>query len=125
TDGRPPIESDGSFDVALFPGRHALIGTAGTGVGYVSLEVRDADIDGVQGVAMPAFNIPGRLMTDSPVDSATLANVRISPRRDLPVPATRSSSYSLLRPDGSFVVEATPGDYRVNIAPILSLPGQQ
>jgi hypothetical protein len=124
-DGRPPIESDGSFDVALFPGRRTLIGTAGTGVGYFSLEVRDADIDGVQVVAMPAFNIPGRLMTDGPVDSATLANVRISLRRDLPVPATRSSSYSLLRPDGSFVVEATPGDYRVNIAPILSFPGQQ
>jgi hypothetical protein len=125
TDGRPPIASDGSFDLALFPGPHTLIGTAGTGVGYFSLEVRDADIDGVQVVAMPAFNVPGRMVTDGPVDSAALANVRISLRRDLPVPATRSSSYSLLGPDGSFVVEATPGDYRVNIAPILGLPGQQ
>jgi hypothetical protein len=123
-DGRRPIESDGSFDLALFPGRHTLIGTAGTGVGYFSLDLRDADIDGVQVVAMPAFNIPGRMVTDGPVDGAALANVRISLRRDLPVPATRSSSYSLLRPDGSFVVEATPGDYRVNVAPILNLPGQ-
>jgi hypothetical protein len=125
TDGRPPIESDGSFDLALFPGPHTLIGTAGTGVGYFSLVMRDADIDGVQVVAMPAFNVPGRMVTDGPVDSAALANVRLSLRRDLPVPATRSSSYSLLRPDGSFVVEATPGDYRVNVTPILNLPGQQ
>jgi hypothetical protein len=123
--GRPLIESDGSFDLALFPGPHTLIGTAGTGVGYVSLEMRDADIDGVQVVAMPAFNVPGRLVTDGQVDRSALANVRLSLRRDLPVPATRSSSYSLLRPDGSFVVEATPGDYRVNVSPILDLPGQQ
>jgi hypothetical protein len=125
TDGHPLIESDGSFDLALFPGPHTLIGTAGTGVGYFSLEMRDADIDGVQVVAMPAFNVPGRMVTDGPVDGAALANVRLSLRRDLPVPATRSSSYSLLRPDGSFVVEATPGDYRVNVSPILNLPGQQ
>ena len=122
--GRPLIESDGSFDLALFPGLHTLIGTAGTGVGYFSLEMRDADIDGVQVVAMPAFNVPGRMVTDGPVDSAALANVRLSLRRDLPVPATGSSSYSLLRPDGSFVVEATPGEYRVNVSPILNLPGQ-
>ena len=118
--GLNPIDPDGSFDVTLLPGRHTLMGTAGTGVGFVSLEVRDADLDGVRIVAMPAFNVTGRIVTDAPVENADLTNVRISLWRELPVP-TPSSSYSLPRADGTFVVAATPGDYRVNLAPFLNL----
>ena len=65
-----PIDPDGSFDVTLLPGRHTLMGTAGTGVGFVSLEVRDADLDGVRIVAMPEFNVTGRIVTDAPVENA-------------------------------------------------------
>ena len=36
-DGRNPIAQDGSFDVTLLPGRHTLAGTAGTGIGYVTV----------------------------------------------------------------------------------------
>ncbi len=122
-DGRAEINEDGSFDLTLFPGSHILIGTAGNGVGYVSLELGDADIDGVQVVALPAFNIPGRLVSDGG-DDADLRNLRISLRRDLGIQATASPSYSNPRADGTFVVEATPGDYRVSVSPILNLnPG--
>ena len=72
---------------------------------------------------MPAFNVTGRIVTDTPVEHADLTNVRISLWRDLGVP-TPSSSYSLPRADSTFVVAATPGDYRVNLAPFLNLaPG--
>jgi hypothetical protein len=47
--------------------------------------------------------------------------MRISLIRDVGVGATSTPSYSLPRPDGSFVVEATPGDFRLNVAPILNL----
>jgi hypothetical protein len=123
--GVPPIDPDGSFDVMLLPGRHTLSGTSGTGVGYLTIEVRDADIDGVKIVAMPQFDIAGRIVSDGPLDTAALANARISLRRELPVPMT-PTSYSVPRADGTFVVSATPGDYRVNFAPLLnlvSLPG--
>ncbi len=116
--GDAQIDPDGSFDLTLFPGSYTLIGTAGTGVGYVSLQVRDADIDGVQIVALPAFNIPGRIVSDGGANP-DLEKLRISLRRDVAV-QTSSSSYSLPRPDGSFVVEATPGDFRLSIAPLLN-----
>ncbi|MEP7309421.1 MAG: carboxypeptidase-like regulatory domain-containing protein [Acidobacteriota bacterium] len=121
--GLNPIDPDGSFDVTLLPGRHTLMGTAGTGVGFVSLEVRDADLDGARIVAVPAFNITGRIVTDAPVERPDLTNVRISLWRDLGVP-TPSSSYSLPRADGTFVVSAGPGDYQVSLLPFLSVaPG--
>jgi hypothetical protein len=122
------IDPQGSFDLTLFPGPHTLMGTAGTGVGYAFVDVGDADIEGVQIVAIPAVNIAGRIVADGPVTSADVEDLRISLRRDLPVQATspmrspdNNADYSLPRPDGSFVVEATPGDLRVNIAPILNL----
>ena len=115
------IDPNGSFDLLLFPGTHTLVGTAGTGVGFVTIEVRDADLEGIQIVAMPSFNISGRIVADGPVNSADLENIRISLLRDGGVGATSSPSYSHPRPDGSFVVEATPGDFRLNVAPILNL----
>jgi hypothetical protein len=90
-------------------------------VGFVTFEVRDSDLEGIQIVAMPSFNITGRIVADGPVDSEDVGNMRISLIRDVGVGATSSPSYSLPRPDGSFVVEATPGDFRVNVAPILNL----
>ena len=97
------------------------MGTAGTGVGFMTIEVRDADLEGIQIVAMPSFNISGRIVADGPVNGADVGNLRISLLRDVGVGATSTPSYSLPRPDGSFVVEATPGDFRLNVAPLLNL----
>jgi hypothetical protein len=115
------IDPNGSFDLLLFPGPHTLVGTAGTGVGFATIEVRDADLEGIQIVAMPSFNIAGRIVADGPVDNTDVENIRISLLRDGGAGATSSPSYSLPRPDGSFVVEATPGDFQLNVAPILNL----
>jgi hypothetical protein len=65
----------------------------------------------------------------APVPSADLEDLRISLRRDLPVQSGPSLfarpdinvNYSLPRPDGSFVVEATPGDLQISVAPLLNL----
>ena len=113
------IDRDGSFDLTLFPGPHTLVGTAGTGEGYVSVDVRDADIDGLRIVAVPEFNISGRIATDGPVEAADMENLRIRLHRDDGAGATPSNLYSNPGPDGSFVVEATPGNYRVSVVPLL------
>ena len=132
------IDPEGSFDLTLFPGPHTLMGTAGTGVGYAFVDVGDADIEGVQIIAIPAVNIAGWIVVEGPLDqkapggsvpSADLEDLRISLRRDLPVqsspslfaPPDNNVHYSLPRPDGSFVVEATPGDLQVSVAPLLNL----
>jgi hypothetical protein len=118
--GESPIEPDGTFHVTLLPGRHTLVGTAGTGTGYVTIDVRDSDIDNVRIVAMPEFDVAGRILSDGPVDTAALANIRITLERDLPVPLS-PGSYSQPRADGTFAVGATPGDYRLNVAPLLNI----
>jgi protocatechuate 3,4-dioxygenase beta subunit len=118
-DGRNPIDPDGSFDVTLLPGRHTLAGTAGTGVGYVTVEVLESDLDNVRIVAMPQFDLAGRITADGEISNADLSQLRISLARELPV-VTRPSSYSVPRADGTFVVSATSGDYRVNVAPFLT-----
>jgi hypothetical protein len=121
--GQKPMNPDGSFEVTLLPGRHTLRGIAGTGEGFVTLDLRDADLDGVRIVAMPSFNITGRILTDAAGGDADLTSVRISMWRELGM-TTPSSSYSLPRANGTFVLAATPGDYRVNVAPFLNLaPG--
>ena len=123
--GRNPVDSDGTFDVTLRPGRHTLVGTAGTGEGYVIVEVGASDLDNVRIVTLPAFDIPGRISADGPVDNADLAPIRITLARDVSV-SERPTSYSVPRADGTFVVSASPGDYRVNVAPLLSaglIPG--
>lgn len=117
--GRAPIEPDGSFDVTLLPGRHTLVGTAGTGTGYVTVDVREADIDGLRIVAAPEFDLQGRIVADNGA-AVDMSGIRISLRRELPVPM-RSQSYSNPRADGTYVVSATPGDYRVSVAPLLDL----
>jgi hypothetical protein len=121
--GQAEINRDGSFDLTLLPGPYTFVGTAGNGVGYVSLEIGDAEVDGVQVVALPEFNVNGRLVSDGG-DNADLLDLRISLRRDLGIQVTESpasSLYSNPRADGTFVVDATPGDYRVSVSPILNL----
>jgi hypothetical protein len=114
------------------------MGTAGTGEGYAFVDVGDADIEGVQIIAIPPVNIAGRIVVEGlldqkasggPVPSADLEDLRISLRRVLPVQSAPSllarpdnnANYSLPRPDGSFVVEVIPGDLQISIAPLLNL----
>jgi len=70
---------------------------------------------------MPEFNINGSIAADAPVDAAAFGTLRVSLRRELPVPVP-PPSYSLPRPDGRFTASAAPGDYRVSLAPFLGLP---
>jgi hypothetical protein len=118
--GQDPVDPAGTFEVTLLPGRHTLMGTAGTGVGYATVEVRDSDLDGIRIVAMPAFNVNGRIMADTDLEPPSFGEIRLSLWRELPVP-TAPSSYSVARPDRTFVLAASPGDYRVNVAPFLTL----
>ncbi len=118
--GESPIDPSGSFDVTLLPGRHTLVGTAGSGTGYLTVVVGDADLEGVRIVAMPEFDVPGRLRIDGSIAPQDVARLRIMLLRDLPVLAPQQS-YSVPRADGSFVLAATAGNYRVAVAPLLTL----
>jgi hypothetical protein len=113
----------GAFEVNLLPGAHTLMATAGKGVGYAMLQVGDADIDNVRIVTSSTFSLAARVVVEGRAgDNPDLRSLRISLRRDPPLPGTSSSSYSNPLPDGSFALEAGIGNFRVNVAPILNLP---
>jgi len=91
--GSARIDRDGSFDLTLLPGPHTLMGTAGTGEGYAFVDVGDADVEGVQIIAIPPVTIAGRIVVEGLPDqkasagrvaSADLEDLRISLRRVLP-----------------------------------------
>jgi hypothetical protein len=112
----------GQFDFVLLPGSHTLIGSSGVGVGYASVQVRDADIENVVIRTMPPFDIKGRISADSEsVTSADLEKLRLSLRREPPVQGTSPSSYSFPLPTGAFTLAAGAGEYRVSVTPLLNL----
>jgi 5-hydroxyisourate hydrolase-like protein (transthyretin family) len=120
-DGIEVDSNTGSFEVALLPGSHTLVGTSGVGIGYASVQIRDADIENVKIVAMPPFDITGRISVEGGnVNAADLETLRLSVRRDPAIPGISPSSYSHPLANGSFTLSAGPGDYGVNVAPILS-----
>jgi hypothetical protein len=112
-------ENSGAFDITLLPGSHTLVGTSGVGIGYTSVQVRDADIENVTIVPMPPFDIAGRISADSPdVTSADLERLRLSLRREPSIQGTSPTSYSHPLSTGAFTLAAGPGNFRVNITPI-------
>ena len=114
--------TSGAFEVALLPGSHTLMATAGSGVGYAVIQVADADLDNVTIVTAPVFSLSARIVVEGRSgNNPDLGNLRVSLRRDPAIPGTSSSSYSVPQPTGSFALEAGPGNFRVNLAPLLNL----
>jgi hypothetical protein len=114
----------GLFDISLFPGAQTLMANAAGGVGYTTVQVGDSDIENLTIVTMPEFDIRGKVSVEGGVLNATVFDtLRISLLRDPPPSNLRGASLSYSTPlsDGSITVEASLGDFRVNIAPILNV----
>jgi len=114
----------GSFDVTLLPGTHTLVANSANGSAYATIQVGNTDIDNLTLLTMPAFKLRGRISVEGRIASADLEKLRISLRRDPPpagAPSLAKPSYSNPLADSTFTLDATPGNYRVNIAPLLNL----
>src|SRR5262249_25451396 len=112
----------GTFDIVLLPGTHALSAQSASGTGYVILKVADTDIDGVTIVALPDFDVHGRVVVEGRQgENKALESLRISLRRDSPVADPITIAYSNPLPNGSLTLAAAVGDFRVNIAPLLNV----
>jgi hypothetical protein len=119
------VDRDGaSFDIPLLPGTQTITATAAGGTGYATVQVGDVDIENLTITTMPNINLPGRVVVEGDSrNGAALAQLHIS------LCAVRHRgpetgclfSYSVPLPDGSITVDGSPGDYRVNVAPILNV----
>jgi len=105
-----------TFDILLPPGLHTLNATSSSGEGSVTFQVLDFDIENLAVPTTPTFDISGHISLEGESNAAALGNARITLRRDPPTePSSGRFSYSSPLPNGSFVVGASSGDYRLNI----------
>jgi hypothetical protein len=111
-----------SFDILLLPGTHTLYATSAAGEGSVTFQLSDADIGNLTVPTTPSFEIQGRMVLEGEAGSlASLAVLHITlhseaARKEL----SDIGSYSMALPNGSFVLSAPAGDYRLNIDPLLN-----
>src|SRR5262249_32648195 len=121
----PQVDREKStFDLALLPGSHTVNATSASGEGSVTFQVLNADIENLTIPTTPTFDIPGHLVVEGePTGDAALGVLHMTLPHNPPRDEPRSAglSYSSPLPDGSFVVSASVGDYRVNIAPLLNV----
>lgn len=132
-----PSESDGprgkefevdrersTFDVLLLPGSHTVNATSASGEGSVTFQLLDADIENLAVPTTPTFELAGRIMLEGePSGSTALGGLHLTLHHDPPreEPRELALGYSTPLPNGSFVLSASAGDYRLNIAPLLNV----
>jgi len=114
------IDRDTStFEMLLFPGTYAVTATSASGEGYAAFTVGDADIENLIIPTTPTFNIRGRIIVEGgPLSPAALSALGVTLRRDPPLGQPQSGAYETPLADGSFTLNSSAGNYRVNIAGI-------
>jgi hypothetical protein len=122
--GAAPECCEGAFEIGLTPGAYTLIAAVNNLNGRVGVGVGYGDVDGIVIPISQGFNLTGRVTFEGRTPAtADLAALRISLAMDPPVPGLAPTSYSVVLPNGSLTLAAGRGDFRVNISPMLNLPG--
>jgi sarcosine oxidase gamma subunit len=115
---------DGSFELGLPPGSYTLIAANNSINSRVPVQVGYADVDGVVISLGQSFNIPGRVTFEGRAPTPSELNaLRISVAMNPPVPGLQPNGYSTVLPNGTLTLTASRGDFRVNISPLLNVPG--
>lgn len=117
----------GSFEIpAVAPGTYLLAASSAGMAERLSLEIGSEDLEGVRVQLVPSLSVSGRVLSES--DSAlAVSSVQISLRTDSAI-SLRSSgvtsppalgafgTVTLIKSDGSFTLQAIPGDYQLGIS---------
>jgi len=115
---------EGSFELGLPPGSYTLIAANNSINSRVGIQVGYADVDGVVISLGQSFNIPGRVTFEGRAPTpAELEALRISLAITPLVPGLQPNTYSTVLPNGSLTLSASRGDFRLNISPLLTVPG--
>jgi hypothetical protein len=115
---------DGAFEMGLAPGSYSLVAAVNNQSGRVGVQVGYADVDDVVIPISQGFNLTGRVTFEGRTPArADLEALRLSLAMDPVIPGLAPTSYSTVLPTGSLTLAAGRGDFRVNISPLLNLPG--
>jgi hypothetical protein len=115
----------GAFDIQIGLGTTVLSVAAISQTGQVRIPPGEVDLDGVQIKVRSGIKLPGRIVfegSDSSASNPQLTSLRVTLRGDRQVytfdPDPPSGVPTI---DGTFTIEqVTPGDYGINIKPILN-----
>jgi Carboxypeptidase regulatory-like domain len=115
---------DGAFELGLPTGAYTLVAAVGSLHARASLTVGDAGVDGVVLAIGRSFSLKGTVTFEGRTPSpAELGGIRISLAMDPPVAGLAPVAYSSVLANGSFVVQAGPGNFRMSVLPFLRAPG--
>jgi hypothetical protein len=118
----PQIDREtATFDIPMLPGLHTVSVQSASGSGSTDVRVGDADINNLSIVVMPSFDIPGKITVEDKtgIDLGALRMNLVRAGRTLQ--REERLTYSTALPDGSFVLSAGLGDFRVDISPFLNI----
>jgi len=115
---------DGTFEFGLPSGTYTLVAAVNNLNARTSVTVGEEDVDGIVLSLGRGFNIAGRVTFEGRTPGAAELNAfRLGLAMDPPVSGLMPDSYSTILPNGSFTIEAGRGDFRLAVAPLLSVPG--
>ena len=126
--GEPPVTSveccEGTFDIGLPSGSYTLVAAVNNLNARTAVTVGDGDVDGVVLSIGRGFSIAGRVSFEGRTPTAAeLEMFRLGLAMDPPVNGLVPDSYSTILPSRAFTIETGRGDFRVAVAPLLSVPG--
>jgi hypothetical protein len=114
----------GAFELAVPPGSYTLVAAVNNLNTRVGVQVGYADVDGIVMSLGQSFSIAGRVTFEGRAPTPPELNaLRVSLAMNPPVPGMQPDSYSVILPSGSLTLSAGRGDFRLNISPLLNVPG--
>jgi Carboxypeptidase regulatory-like domain len=115
---------NGAFELALAPGSYTIVAAVNNLIARADVQVGNGDVDGVLLSLGQGFNVTGRVTFEGRQPTpAELNALRFSLAMNPPVPGLTPSSYSVVLPNGSLTLNAGRGNFRINVAPLLNVPG--
>jgi hypothetical protein len=115
---------DGAFELSVPPGAYTLVAAVNNLNARAGVQVGYADVDGVLMSLGQSFNMTGRVAFEGRAPTpAELSALRVSLAMNPPVPGLLPDSYSVILPNGSLTLSSGRGDFRLNISPLLNVPG--
>jgi Carboxypeptidase regulatory-like domain len=120
-----PVECcNGAFELALPPGSYTLVAAVNNLNARAIVQVGFADVEGIVLSLGQSFSVAGRMTFEGRAPAPEELNAfRLSLAMNPPVPGIQPDSYSTVLPGGTLTLTAGRGDFRVNVSPLLNVPG--
>jgi hypothetical protein len=119
----------GAFQIGgLAPGSYAFVSVFGGGDSYVGgaaiADVSDGSVASVDVVLDHGVKIPVVITTDGPLQGVDASTLRVFLRPDLAASASPDTAPASRGADGTLALASVvPGDYVVNVAPLMTVTG--